>query len=491
MPHHHDGEVVDLYLRKSTKDEGRSVERQLGELTEASTVEGLTVGRVFVDPDFSASRFAKRARPDYAALLQHIRSGDCRVLGLFEGSRGSRTLTEWSSLLDECRARQIRIWIQADERVYRPWKTNDWDALARMGVQSATESNVISDRVLSGKRKAAREGKPPGRLQYGFTRVYDATGKFVEQKAHPVEGPIVAEMVRRVAEGDTLATIAGDLNSRGFAMPGGQPWHGRFVRQMILRPSYAGRRVHQGQDVGPAAWEPIVDVPEWRKAVTILTRPERRSTTRGTALTHWLTGAVTCGACQAHKLRAINGGTARARKIQYMCEGCLKVFISAHSLEAFVERMLLARLSQADALPIFENRTDGAAVKAAEDAVATLEERLEEHYREAARGLLSSRGISAIEGELLPEIEKAKKAKEDLRRLTVATDQDDLDMADVPARWGGFSPAMKRRYVRALIELVVMPAIRRGSVFDQQRLRQSRWRGHARTWGDAWADTVR
>ncbi|MEE3918773.1 recombinase family protein [Micromonospora sp. BRA006-A] len=104
--------------------------------------EDLRIGRVFADPDFSASRFAKRARPDFAALLEHIRSGACQVLGLFEGSRGSRKLGEWVALIDECRDRRIRIWIWTDERIYRPWRTNDYDTLARVGVQSATESNL-------------------------------------------------------------------------------------------------------------------------------------------------------------------------------------------------------------------------------------------------------------------------------------------------------------------------------------------------------------
>ncbi|MEE3918774.1 recombinase family protein [Micromonospora sp. BRA006-A] len=94
-------------------------------------------------------------------------------------------------------------------------------------------------------------------------------------------------MVRRITEGDSLATIARDLNERGLTMPGGAPWAGRFIRQMVLRPSYAGRIVHQGQDVGPASWTPIVDVGQWRKAVALLTRPERRTTTRGPL---WRTG---------------------------------------------------------------------------------------------------------------------------------------------------------------------------------------------------------
>src|SRR5262245_17757248 len=105
--------VVDLYLRKSTKDEGRSVARQEAELTDAAGRHDLTVGRIFVDPDFSASRYRRRERPDYAALLEHVRHGGCEVLGIFEASRGSRDLTEWSAFLDLCRKHKVRIWVSS------------------------------------------------------------------------------------------------------------------------------------------------------------------------------------------------------------------------------------------------------------------------------------------------------------------------------------------------------------------------------------------
>ncbi|WP_433612463.1 recombinase family protein [Dactylosporangium sp. CA-139114] len=476
-------QVVDLYLRKSTKDEGRSVARQQHELTAAAEGEDLTLGRVFVDPDLSASRFARRERPDYAALLEHVRSGGCQVVGILEASRGSRGLTEWSAFLDLCRRQHVKIWVSTHERIYDLSRRRDWRALADEGLDAADESEKLSERVLSGKRKAAREGTPAGRLQYGFTRIYDASGKLVEQTAHPEQAPIVAEMVRRIAEGDRLAVIARDLNARGLTMPGGSPWHGRFIRQMVLRPAYAGRRVHQGEDVGPAAWEPIVDVDQWRRAVAILTRPERRTTTRGTELAHWLTGAVTCGTCRDTKLRARTGGTKRPR-VTYQCDRCGMV-VAAGSLESVVEEMILGRLKEPDALAALRPQANDAEVRAAEELVRTLTERLEAHYIESARGKLSARALTVIEGELLPEIERAK-AK--ARRLSLPAELDDVDPAEVVAKWGDFRPEQKRTYARVLTELVVTPAARRGPAFDIWRLAGTRWVGDAVTWGEMWRE---
>lgn len=473
-------DVVDLYLRKSNKDKRRSVERQLHDLTETAAHEGLTIGRVFVDPDLSASRFARKGRPDFDELLKHIESG-CHMIGIAEASRGSRRLTEWSAFLDLCREQRVKIWVSSHERVYDLSRRRDWRALADEGLDAADESEKLSERVLSGKRKAAREGKPAGRLQYGFTRTYNAKGEFVEQVAHPTEAPIVAEMVRRVAAGDSLFQVARDLNDRGVTMRGGSPWAGRFIRQVVLRPSYVGRRVHQGQDVGPAAWEPIVDVDEWRQAVALLTRPERRATTRGTALAHWLTNVALCGVCQRNRL-TLKSGVAGKRR--YHCdprEGCGKLFVSARALESIIERMVLARLGEDDAAEIFHRPIDSRALRQAESEQKTLDDRLKEHYAESAAGRLSARGLSEVEAQLLPDIDRARAR---VRRLSVPADLDDMDPAEVIQRWPDLPAQTRRRYVRVLAELVVAPAARRGPVFDVRRLDGSRWVGDTRTWGE-------
>lgn len=472
--------TVDLYLRKSNKDEGRSVDRQRAELVDAAAAEGLTIGRVFVDPDLSASRYRRKDRPDFAALVEHIKSGNCAVLGIFEASRGSRDLTEWSSFLDLCRNHKVKIWVSSHRHVYDLSVRRDWKALATEGVDAADESERLSERVLSGKRQAAARGRPAGHVQYGFTRLYDGgTGRFVEQVPHPEQAPIVAEMVRRVADGEPLAQIAGDLNQRGVATPGGSQWAGRQVRQLVLRPGIAGRRVHQGQDIGAAGWKPLVDTAVWQQAVAVLHRPGRRSSTRGTALAHWLSNAARCGKCSSPMLFGISGGGRFPVLRRYRCDRC-GVFVSAAALEEFVEAAVLARLQQPDALAALRPADDGA-LRAAEATLAALQGRLDTFYVEASQGRLSARGLAAVEAELLPQVESAAA---EVRRLAAPSDLGDLTPAEVVAQWSTLPAAVKRGYVRALVDLVVMPATRRGRVFDAARLGESRWVGAARTWAE-------
>lgn len=479
-----DPSTVDLYLRKSNKDEGRSVDRQLRELTDAAEDEGLEIGKVFVDPHFSASRFRRLDRPDYARLIEHINSGDCRMIGVLEVTRGSRDLEEWAALLALCRRRQVRIWVATHERIYDVTRRRDWRALADEGVDAADESEKISERTTSGKRKAARDGRPAGRLTFGYTRRYDEAGRFVEQIPHPDQAPIVAEMVRRVADGEALAAIARDLNERGVTTPEGHAWAGRDVRQTVIRPTYAGRRVHQGQDFGPAMWEPIVDVDRWRTAVAALSDPRRRSGTRGTALSFWLSGVALCGRCGNGRLVMHSGGAKGRRR--YGCltdDGCGGLFVAAGPFEDCLETLLLSRLAQPDVLEWVRRRPagDDAEAERAEAEVRRLRQRLDDHYAEAAAGRLSARGLTAVESRLLADIEVAEQRAQ---RLAVPRLAPAINPAQVLARWPVMSPPERRRVITTFAEVVVSPATRRGPGFDESRLYASRWVGDDRTWGE-------
>lgn len=484
---------MDLYLRKS---KGITVERQLADLTAGAAGQGLTAGRTFADPDRSASRYRRREREDFAQLVTHIEAGDCDIIGIAEASRGSRDLTEWSTFLDLCRARNVKIFVSSHDRIYDLRRRRDWRALADEGLDAADESEKISERTLSGKRQGARDGKPAGRLQFGFTRIYDERGKLVrkydedgnpiDQIPHPTEAPVVAEIVRRITEGESLYSISCDLNERGIVKRSGKPWTAQNLRFTIMSPSYIGRRVHRGEDIGPAAWAPLVDPDLWRQAVAILANPNRRTQTRGTRLLHWTAGVALCGRCRRNRLVTMISGPRAGRVLRLGCRACNGCHVAMAPFEEFVQKMILARLRQADALESLQPPDDPAAVEA-ERTVAELQGRLDEHYREAAAGRLSARGLTAVEGAILRDIAAAERTA---RRIILPPALRNVDPADVIARWLGepgaqpMPPAMKRDYARALAELVVSPATRRGPGFDRTRLRESRWTNDERTWGE-------
>lgn len=472
-------EIVDLYLRKSNKDARRSVERQLADLTEDATGVDLAVGRVFVDPDLSASRFARKGRPDFAQLLEHIRAGQCQVVGLAEASRGSRTLTEWSAFLDLCRSVDAKIWVQTHGRVYDLRRRRDWRALADEGLDAADESEKISERVLSGKRQAAVKGRPSGRPLYGYLRHYDSSGKLTHVTPHPDQAPVVVELVERVAAGEPLRSIARDMNARGLFTPTGRPWLGYHVRQTVMKPAYVAQRVHQGEVIGPADWPPLVDEQLWRRACAVLNQPGRLTHTRGTELAHWLANAITCGRCGT-PLSYNTGG--RWTRPNYLCHGCGRNAAAAPTLELVVEQALLARLARKDGRAAFRPARDvSTALRRLEAAKDQLRADADDNDRAYRMGEISARLAGLRESELTAQL---RRVDAELARLTMPVELADLADVDIAAVWQDLGPDRRRAVARRLADLVLDPAPGRGPTFDPHRLDRSRWANDAQTWGE-------
>ncbi|MEU9289358.1 recombinase family protein [Streptomyces sp. NPDC048275] len=59
--------------------------------------------------------------------------------------------------------------------------------------------------------------------------------------------------------------------------PRGKEWSTQSLRGVLLSPRIAGRVAHQGEDVGPAQWDPIIDRGTWLAVRTVLTDTARRS----------------------------------------------------------------------------------------------------------------------------------------------------------------------------------------------------------------------
>lgn len=471
----------DLYTRKSSKDDGRSVEAQEDDWRDDCGDQALEPGRVFTDPDRSASRHARRGRPDFDALIEHIKAGHCEVLSLWEASRGSRKVGEWADFLDLCRSKKVLIRVISHGRTYDMSVRRDWRTLIDEGVDAADESEKISERTRRGKRKAAMRGRPVGRLAYGFKRVYDDRGHFVEQIEHPDQAPVVREIVRRLADREPAGQVARDLNSRRIPAPLGGPWSDRQVRQIAIKPSYAGRRVHQGEQIGEGCWEPIVDPQVWERAFTLLTEPGRKYN-NDSRLSHWLTGAVTCGLCRNKTLRAQNRSATGT--LAYQCRGCLRVSASGRGLESTIETLILWRARQRDVLTSALPKQDTVALAAAEVQEKALRRRLDEARAEWKAGHISAASFGEMERDITPDIEQAV-AK--VKKLSIPPRLAELASLDIVNDWVDMGVRLRREIVVTLADVIIAPGtVTSGPRFDRLRLVESRWHGEERTWGQMW-----
>ena len=115
----------------------------------------------------SASRHATKKRDEWPRVLARIDAGQGDVLWLWESSRGDRKLSTWARLLEDCRDRAVRIYVETHGRLYDMANSRDWRTLADDGVDNEAETNKTSERVLRAMTANAdgREGPRPGPLR--------------------------------------------------------------------------------------------------------------------------------------------------------------------------------------------------------------------------------------------------------------------------------------------------------------------------------------
>src|SRR5690349_10188493 len=82
----------------------------------------------------SASRYATKQRDDWPRLLDALTRPDVGVLWLWETSRGDRKLSSWAAMLETCRDKSVKIFVETHGRLYDMANARDWRTLADDGV---------------------------------------------------------------------------------------------------------------------------------------------------------------------------------------------------------------------------------------------------------------------------------------------------------------------------------------------------------------------
>lgn len=468
-----------IYARKSKEDAkrpGKSVRDQIAEARAEITMRGyeLDEAHVYADDGISASRHARRkARPGYAALVQAIEAGELDVLVMAEQSRASRRLSVIGALVELCQEHGVRMVMGG--RDVDPSNPTDLMIVGVTAGMDAAESERTRERILRATKASAKAGRPAGKHQFGYRRVYDpTTGALQSVEIVPEEAAIIREMVSRALSGDALAEIARDLNARGILSPydyvalrcgretQGALWVGTQVRRIIVMPAYAGKRVHHGVQ-HDAIWPAIITQAEHERITAIMSNPARRTnaSVRPGAVVWWLSGVAKCGRCGAGMRHLKN----RGRYGNYTCMKCYRTCRAADKLEGLVEQVIFRLVRRPDTLAAIAAANDTGS--AAADTVARLDEltaRRDNIRALIVAGTMPPEDGAAMLAQLGADIQAADEA---VKRVALPRNVADVVTPDLEAHWGTFSPARKREIADALLDITVLPAPK-GHVFDPQ-----------------------
>lgn len=447
---------------------------------------GWTIAKVIPEDDTSAYKRRKVKLPDGTTALRTVRPGFRAALeGLASGEydgliaddldRVARDPRDLEDLIDVVESRTPNIPVTSVTGSLR-LDTDAGISMARVMVSIANKSSRDTARRVARKhQELAAEGKPGG----GGFRPYGYTAK--SREPIDAEAAVVREIAARIlgewdgwtpeqrgkiqpSVGESLSSIAADLNRRGIPTATGVPWSDRSVRSVVSKASVAGLREHRGEVVGKAVWPAILEPPVWER---VCARLAGRNRAVDLTLQRWLTGVLRCSSCQ-RMLMGWQGNNGP----RYWCAtpegGCGKIAVKASFAEDEVQRQILELLSQPGILEGLRTLADTDTTEAARAELAEDEAQLKQ-----MAGMWARREITFIEyTEARRIVEGRVKQSRALLVSRAPRILRSLLAGNVAEGWAALTPADKREVVLSLVPgYDVLPHDRsKGNRFDPGRL---------------------
>ena len=421
------------------------------------------ITRLYSDRDLSAYT-GKVRRPAFEQLLDDLDTGHADGVICWRLDRLARNHADFGRLhqiLDRRGATLASVHEQFDTT------TPAGEFVVSMLVGMARmESHGIALRVRAKNDDKAAKGElhRSGRRPFGYQPD--------QLHTDPTEAEIVRELAQRVLRGESLRSLAADLNRRGIRTTGGHDWYPHNLRRTLTSARVAALRVHRGQRVAPGQWEPILDVATHELLVSVLARQGR-----GRPPTHLLTGLLVCDVCSSRL-----SSHPQPRGDRYVCRsgpglpGCGKVAILADPADAAVTELVLGALAGPDLVEALRSTGDANAAEILgrlEADEGALEEAAQARFVERT---LDHREFLKVRGRLQARIAAARRQ---LDRLAGAGALAGVPKAagELAAAWAQWPLERKRAVLgAALVEIRVRPTGSTGGRFDANRRLDPRWR---------------
>lgn len=481
-----------LYARISEDPLGleRGVGRQLDDGRALLTSRGWAAVGEYVDNDTSA--LTGKRRPQYEALMRDVEAGNVDRIVTYMQSRLWRNRRERAEAIELLRRRKVGVVCVKGPELDLSTATGRMLA-GLLGEFDTHESEVKGERVARAAEARALAGQANGAVLYGWRREYDSDdrGRVVgfRDVVDDEAAAVVREIVDRLLEGARLRALTADLNRRGLPSPQGIEWAHTSVRKVALRPANIARRMHNGVDVGPAAWPAIVGEDKHAAVVALLNDPARRKNAaaafaedgrmaRRYLLTFGIGRCGVCGSVLRQTTKRLRRKVARERT-EDNPEG---VIVSEHDLyvcnrtqscvgrnrarvDELVEGVVVERLSRPDALELLRPEPAGGDEVADREA-AELRQRLDDAAEDYSEGLIDREQLRRITAALRPRLEEAQAARTAARGPSAPELAELVGADDVRALWQSFDVHQRRAVMQELLEVVIMPTKRKGPTFD-------------------------
>ncbi len=452
-----------IYARISSDPDGTrlGVERQIADCEALAKRLGWKVVDQYEDNHTSA--WSGRTRPEYLRMLDDIKNRVIDGLLVWHPDRlhrHPRELEELIALIEDVGDFQIETVMAGDFDM----STSAGRSIARIvGAIARKDSDDSSSRLRRKHAELAAAGKLAGGGVRPFG--YEADRLTV----NPNEAAVIREMATRVLGGDSLRSVASDLNSRGVRTSKGNDWNTTGLKKVLMSARISGRREYGGEFFD-AIWAGIIS-PEQSDRLRRKLGSRNRSTSRAPRRYLLTGGLLRCGRCEIPMVSRPNSKGDR----RYVCSpdpgdgGCGRMSAVADPLEALIVELVLHRLDTPElAAALTDSRAQQTELAGLHDEVAADQAMLDELAADYANRLFSRSEWMAARDPIQERIDQARRR---LSRLSPTTAIDEyVGHADLlETAWIDLSLSRQQAIVRAVIDRIsVKPAVR-GRGFDRER----------------------
>ena len=381
-----------IYVRISLDKAGdaHGVANQMADLEKRAEARGWTVVCRLSDNDIGVTRKDPtkpgKHRPGWGEVLRLVDARALDVVLVWKWDRALREPLDLEYLIPRFDKAGVRF------------------AEAEGTIDLGTDSGRLAARILIAVAKAEQERKAErqklaneqaainGKRFMGGPRPFGYCEDHVT--AHPVEGQAVAEACAALLGGGSISGIMREWTKLELTPPqqdrrGTTRWNRTSIRMILLNPRIAGLSVYRGEIVGQGTWEPLVSEETWRAVRGILEDPARKPP-RGVRT---LLGGLALCPCG----NVVTGMPSHTGQHIYRCAFGTRnraypgphVARQAVPVEELITRLVVGRLSRADAADLVAVPENGPDVVALREEAAAIRRNLEEMAADRALGLIT------------------------------------------------------------------------------------------------------
>ncbi len=334
-----------IYARYSSDSQREeSIEGQIRECTDYANRNGITILSSYIDRALSA-RTADR--PEFQRMIHDSERQLFDVVLVYKLDRFSRDRYDSAHYKHILKKNGVRV-LSAKENI----SEGPEGIILESMLEGYAEyySAELSEKIHRGQKENARKGKNNGG---GIPLGYVLNKETQKLEIDPKTAPLVVEIFKRYAEGETVRSIVADLNARGLKTKRGNAFSLNSFSGLLNNRKYIGE--YRYRDVLIPDGIPAIIPKDLFNRVQQRMEKNKRAPAMAKAHEDFLlTTKLFCGKCE--RMMAGESGTSHtgAKHYYYKCSGakrrlgCHKKAVKKDWIERVVIRLTIDRVLQTD-----------------------------------------------------------------------------------------------------------------------------------------------